>query len=314
MSVKHLSLYFIALLLSIQSTGAQPNCALELLKVGNSVPSQERSSPTPKLAERIVAWLTGANSEISRPPSKISDSEFNQIRNICGEIIRRFPPEEFVYVGVGRSPTPFMAFFHSLGLQNIYNLPLSSMRNHPKASKLKVWSAQPDFNSALKPAVEQRLFTHLAHFLPEASSFEGKTILLLDYTQTGASLVSAREYIARYYASKGVAVPVSLIALADSIHAEDQVPQMSNYPQIAIPNGPLKFSLRGQLYDAYSEYGKFILGKDNENEGRRANKNYEDLVQEFTQRGAITHIQKIFYEQNNLNPLQSDLREVFSSP
>jgi hypothetical protein len=218
--------------------------------------------------------------ENDRLPSEIPDSEISQIKSISEKIVDWFPSKKYLYAGTGRSPTPFTAYLKAAGYSDTINIPLTSMRNHPQFDDLKF---KKRFSRSLTPEQEARLFKHFDRFLPRYSQLQGRDLLLIDYVQSGASLIAAREYITRYYQSRGEDVNVVILALIDPTLAKSyRATQIKDIPQIEIPRGDLLYSIAAAQYDSISEFSAFVLSDSSFSEER--NPRYDDLVEEFKKR------------------------------
>ena len=141
---------------------------------------------------------------------------YRPVRDVATQIIARYPPERYHYVGVGRGPTPFMAMLQALlGEEAVTNLPLSYLRNlqpaksfvpedpeRPEAQKrLKLESARKHTYTA---RTLERFHAHLDHFLPPRSTPAGqKTLLFIDFADTGTSIVNLKREVETHNAQIG---------------------------------------------------------------------------------------------------------------
>ncbi|MGP4014277.1 WXG100-like domain-containing protein [Saccharopolyspora sp. 5N708] len=120
------------------------------------------------------------------------------VNDLASWITRQYPPEQYSYVGLGRSPGPVVAALRSHG-HDAAAVPLSKFRPAPV-----------DLNSILRPAFEgpgrepkaltddqqQLLDVHFQEFLGHLP--EDRNILLIDYTQSALSLVAAQHYLQQH--------------------------------------------------------------------------------------------------------------------
>ncbi|MGZ5279179.1 MAG: hypothetical protein ACXWC9_04510, partial [Pseudobdellovibrionaceae bacterium] len=136
-----------SILLSTELTLATPNCASAHLSQG--------------LIAKIKSTFSRPRSEhIPRALSEISNQEFLEVKEISERILVKFPPNQNVYLGVGRSPAPFMAFFRAIGIESLFGLPITAMKSHPDSSDWIPWKMMQGFHGALNPKTEKELFLH----------------------------------------------------------------------------------------------------------------------------------------------------------
>ena len=126
-----------------------------------------------------------------------------------------------------------------------YNLPISSFRSHPEARV--VFNQTDGFETALNRKAEEKLQQHFLRFLPEPQSLDGQKIVLLDYLQTGRSLVSTRLYLQRFFQSQNVNVELIPFGLSDPDQAHTTAFAGEDF--IDLREGRLLNHLRHQFYD-----------------------------------------------------------------
>lgn len=220
-----------------------------------------------------------------RPPrdlSDISDSEFAAVRNIGSQIIEKYSNNDFVYVGIGRSPTPFMALFQAMGLESIVNLPLSAMRSHPSTGVFQMLTNYSSkFDMALTWSQRKRLFKHFHEFLPAPESLQGKKILLIDVATSGASLISAFEYVSLYYKSIAADVDVRALAIVEAGTYSEHSPLLKQHSRLVTNFGAYRSAYQNQSYDTLSAHGSHYLY---EKSNLKTNPDYIKLVQDFANR------------------------------
>ncbi|OFZ84421.1 MAG: hypothetical protein A2603_03210 [Bdellovibrionales bacterium RIFOXYD1_FULL_55_31] len=104
---------------------------------------------------------------------------YDETRDVALHILERFPPDQYWYVGLGRSPTPITAFLELLGVDGITTLPLSGMKSFDGYKDLP------------KAELRSRLYSHFDSWLPSAMDLDNRKLLLIDYASTGEGLVTA---------------------------------------------------------------------------------------------------------------------------
>jgi hypothetical protein len=142
----------------------------------------------------------------------------NGIGDLCDKIITDYPPDEYLYVGIGRSPAPLIAYFQNRRLETL-TIPLSDFR-----PRNETWSLTDDVlvertgwgvvqgRPRLSGPRRVALFTHFSNYFPARPSRD--RILVIDYTQSALSLVAAQEQLQRFF-SEGLELPfIQVHALA----------------------------------------------------------------------------------------------------
>jgi len=218
---------------------------------------------------------------------------FAAISRIGEKIISDFPPAVYMYIGIGRSPAPIMAFLESRCCR-VVNMPLSDFR--PKA---KEWSITDDALPGERITGERQklLFEHFDNILHE--KIKRRKVVVIDFASpSGASLVAAREQLETYFHLKKVEIEVHALCMCtdvdkrsvestkdkigkpkpwNSIHQIDRwlysnsrtdwasrwhILAIKSFEGLANENfGEAQLSrlLKGQHFDGFAEYGSFKL-------------------------------------------------------
>ncbi|MFG1873187.1 toxin glutamine deamidase domain-containing protein [Micromonospora arborensis] len=115
-------------------------------------------------------------------------------------ILRQFPPDQFVYVGLGRSPAAIIAALPRLDPRvRSANLPLSAFRPGP---------AEPDSILATTldqpPADPDQLAMMRQHFDEFLGDLPGdRPLVVIDIADTGRSLISVQHHLQRHFDATG---------------------------------------------------------------------------------------------------------------
>ncbi|MGZ5279508.1 MAG: hypothetical protein ACXWC9_06180, partial [Pseudobdellovibrionaceae bacterium] len=118
-----------------------------------------------------------------------------------------------------------------------------------------------------------------------AQQLNGRNLVLLDYANTGASLAGVRAYIEKYYSQKNIQVNLIAVAVTRARASEENAFEIANIYPIKLRNGELAKSFYGHLYDDYSPYGWFLVGRHPvETEARPLRNEFQSLVKEFVKR------------------------------
>lgn len=210
-----------------------------------------------------VLWFV-----VSSASFGIDRVEYERIRDISLFVANK--PNVFV-IGVGRSPTPFIAFLQEYRPNSAVNLPLSQFR-YPTGTEL----SHED---------ERKLYQHLDRFIPSEQELEGKEIVLLDYAVSGESLLSFTRYFQKYLSNRNRHNTITPVALVKDTYRILPVMQKGQQHDISIriiKMGPHEVgrNLDVERYDSLSEYGSFNVRND---DSSRLKKNgaYMSLKQEI---------------------------------
>lgn len=137
----------------------------------------------------------------------INVSEYRGIKNISETILRRFPPDEFHYIGLGASPTAILAYLElTLGTQAVSHLPMSnigSLRNRAEEGQIE----SEKFRKLLR--------VHFDTFLPVHLD-SGKKLLVIDFALMGETISNVSEFLSSAWTDKGEGDRVRFLALVGS--------------------------------------------------------------------------------------------------
>lgn len=263
------------------------------------------SHASPKLScEALILGLNQSNSAAARavqavrdrlrPPTLMSEKNISpqvlrDIRTMADDILNRFPPTEYAYIGVGRSPSAIMAFLKALGLEQIFNVPLTGTRGA----------------NTLSDQDRTLLFEHFDIFAPNAARTHLRKIVLIDYVQSGKSALKALELFKDYYSSQPEKYEVTMFNLIEPVHEvrpfdpdEDDGYMMDElydpsplkpqddiflYPHLQLQKSALADLLKRQDSDMYGEFGTYRIGSPGNSSSvlLKSSPSYLNLVKEF---------------------------------
>lgn len=147
-------------------------------------------------------------------------------------ILDNYPPGNFVYIGLGRSPGAILGYLQKVTPGNAFSVPISSFRPGPGdkwdviydsmtsnvvktnffGSKKIVKSPTP----GLSKDQSDMLGTHFSEFIP--INLLDKDVLLIDYTQGAQSLIAGQHYLQKYITKKRKKGKVFALALHEERH------------------------------------------------------------------------------------------------
>ncbi|MFE8950537.1 hypothetical protein [Streptomyces sp. NPDC007856] len=131
---------------------------------------------------------------------------------LSSRITEEFPPEQYFYLGLGRSPVPVVAALQASG-HDADSIPLSSFRAGP-ADRRSILSETFDRRgfAPLTPQQQDLLYAHFDEFVLPHTRHD-KSILLIDYSQSALSLFSAQHHLDEYFRARGIDIIPEALAL-----------------------------------------------------------------------------------------------------
>ncbi len=173
------------------------------------------SPPPPALPEIKVQAVTekhlfSVDDERFRPLKALMDSKnikslfIRELKQLSDRVITVFPPQEFLYIGIGRSPATVIAELQGrLGKDAACNIPLSDFQFLETCKKGRV-----GFKQKMTPEQQKALFHHFDKVLGSLAS--NRKVLIIDYVWSGCTLLSATYFFHQYFREKDSAMVVSL--------------------------------------------------------------------------------------------------------
>ncbi|MEO5968792.1 MAG: hypothetical protein ABIQ95_02595 [Bdellovibrionia bacterium] len=180
---------------------------------------------------------------------------FQEISAVSEIITQECPPDACVVIGIGRSPSPFIAHLQNQKPGWAWNVPLSSFRYG--MSGIKPLSAE----------LEEGLFDHFDRFLPPASELVGRQILLFDFTFSGDSVAATQTYLQKYSDQRNHSLQIKSLALVTYAPSENEFwhPILRYFVEISKKCNLAKL-LHKQVFDSVSEFGAFDITKHSSTE------------------------------------------------
>jgi len=185
-------------------------------------------------------------------PAISEESDYREIRNLSLRLVEKFPPAEYHYVGVGRSPAPVMAFLREAGMATT-TIPLSGLRKAGQVEKIR--ADLPGF-----------LAEHFEQYLPSEKKIRGKKILLIDYASEGNTILETKKYLAEYLAKAGRSSSFETVAFTIAgKRNHDRLLQKLNADDVSTlavrADSWLAESLFESTLESHAEYGYFPVDK-----------------------------------------------------
>jgi hypothetical protein len=147
-------------------------------------------------AHRFVAALQNRAYEANlREQEQVADA----VNDLADHITENYPPDQYVYVGLGRSPAAVVASLQAKG-HTAASVPLSSFRPGPSDPGSILSRALVDEDGRPVPGLtheqQEMLNAHFDEFLGHIEP--GRNVVLIDYTESGKSLVAAQHYLQQW--------------------------------------------------------------------------------------------------------------------
>ncbi|MFE7527467.1 hypothetical protein ACFU7Y_17360 [Kitasatospora sp. NPDC057542] len=129
------------------------------------------------------------------------------VERTARRVVEEYPPTEYYYLGLGRSPAGVVAYLHESD-HGAMSMPLSSFRPRPQdPMAVAGWGLVSDLGRP-NPVPSERQLDHLKMaFDTELGSLtadvlRGRKVLMIDYVQGAQSLVAAQHYVQEYLRSR----------------------------------------------------------------------------------------------------------------
>ncbi len=164
------------------------------------------------------------------------------VKEINLEILEKYPPNEYFYLGVGRSPVPIIALFQEIHPDIASTVPLSSMGN---------------FNSNNQEKVQKKLFQHFRKYFPSKKLLAGRKILLIDMTTSGKSFNETVNQTEVYLKSEGLINSLKPYAI---VEANDQLAKeliLKGWGVKDLGTNELAQLMERSAFHGYAEFGYY---------------------------------------------------------
>lgn len=182
----------------------------------------------------------------------IDNKTFKEIAKVSEEIIENCPPRDCLILGIGRSPTPILAFLEASGNTNVSSIPLTGFRYNPFDE------------TSLLPNEEDELFKHFDRFVKDNIDSK-KKIVVVDFSVSGRSAFAATSYLKKYLKEKEHKIKVSPVIVSkessifnSSVGRTSKSYKVESFTHIELEKDS---TLGGQMlrskYDNLSPYGTY---------------------------------------------------------
>lgn len=174
---------------------------------------------------------------------------------VTDKILVRFPKDETIFITIGTSPSPIQASLRLRGA-DVRSLPLTNF----KYTHERPYTFPDPIGKRLTSDELRTLQHHLAKFLPRLDELSGKTVVLVDYSGTGATISSAAGHIYRFYSElegrNETTVKIQPLPLVGK-----QWDETDSLKAIRVPEH-LLFAFQERRFRPFSEYPGYDIRKD----------------------------------------------------
>lgn len=200
----------------------------------------------------LFNFLTGlVHASQDEDLKKLTSTEIIQeVILVTEKVIKLHPPENTIYIGMGRSPTPIMLALELLFPGSVFNLPLTGIAYENRFHKI-MNANENEFQHIMNDYLKR---------LPSIQNMKSKKIVFIDYTSTGRGFNNACNYFTKFFNLLGIE-KINFIALEG--FPSDSEPVAINYElkNVSVldmkPYKHLEHALGSLSYDTYSSVGVF---------------------------------------------------------
>ncbi len=203
----------------------------------------------------------------------LEKSNLDGVRDLVLLILEKYPPAEFYYVALGRSPTPLTAFLEACGVGEVATVPLSKLK-------------YADFPSQEVNAKRAYVQKHTMKHIPVEPLKTGKKLLVIDFVDFGESLFIGRNVIENALRSHNFSNEVKAVGLAYDFD-KGQISRFQNQFGYELFNVPDRTGL-----DLYHKKFKEIWSRYDE--WRVDTLNKADSVPDVVERPEYLELMKVF--------------------
>ncbi len=254
---------------------------------------------------------------------QLSYREYRTIKRIGDRILSQYPPAEYLYVGVGASPTGLIAYLELVeGSRAVAQLPLSGGMALQRAY---------DLDRERAASLDQILDEHFRRFLSD-SRIGGKKVLLIDFSIMGITLPFVGERLQESINRRGYTTEIRMLSLQRNPEIAETLSQrgIDSY-RVSAYAFDLFMSQRFDRYRLYEKFHAFKIDSlfsyrsperpvpeirfseylEAQKKGHFAPAHYQFLIQELQAWIRSDFSGRHFYFAPRLQPVSTRCSEVF---
>lgn len=210
------------------------------------------------------------NHLVTKEDEDVLEKNYKDIFELAESLLKKFPPDKYYFVGLGRTPSPINAYFQAKYGPIAQNIPLSLLRHF-----------------GMNKSTLKKLNNHFDNFL-NVKEIGNKQIILFDYIDSGESLQIASQYFSQYLEKKGLKLHLSLGLMNNSENINSSQKLKFKYGENF---SGTKYNLNENMsklfyeetFKKFSEYSKYNpnLNISSKTIKKARNKKYDFMIEFF---------------------------------
>ena len=165
----------------------------------------------------------------------LDGASYEAYRDAAEALLGRLPPDQNIYLGVGRAATPLVAFLENLDSKRVGTLPIDNLGH-------------------LKPQQQPELDAMLANFVPKKALKAAGNVVLFGHDDGGTGLQQLQPMVEAYLRSQGYSGGVSAVAISNqaTVSGVERIDSSASAPLA---------DLSGEAIKVVSPYSRHHLGR-----------------------------------------------------
>lgn len=174
-----------------------------------------RESHSGMRVHRTILVLTLLLCHAARAEPTLTAEDFAELKALSEALLKRYPPDQYYFVGVGRSPDPLITLME-LGHPDCcsvvpYSSKLESLRGMQLAGARSLkWARRP-----YDPVKSKEAFAWLDHYFPKPEVIKGRKVVPVDYASLGLGLGHFSALLETYKEQRNLDFEQSPVGLTD---------------------------------------------------------------------------------------------------
>ncbi len=128
------------------------------------------------------------------PETQLTQQLFDEMQTTAKDFMAKYPPSEYYYLGLGRSPHSILSYIDALNLGGVKYIPMSNAKFHFQDNM---------FRNLRTPERETIVREHVARLLPSEADLRGRKILVVDFCDNASGLTVGLYYVIEAYFAMG---------------------------------------------------------------------------------------------------------------
>lgn len=171
-----------------------------------------------RVAVGITRYLIGLSISLTAalPLAAVADQyaspirlAYPEMRELFDTVVERYPPNKFHYVTIGGSPTPLSLMFRVFNIEYT-NIAMSNLAGHGYLPRDYEYMFD---NDIIKERIRAFNAYFDEYFAAKPAALSGKDILVIDYIDSGATVLWSRIFLEKWAESRHPGAKVRALAL-----------------------------------------------------------------------------------------------------